>query len=109
MSIAPQSISAIDGFYKVLAKIHEIVSHPDRLKILNAVSARPRTYSEIASIINANPRMISWHLSVLKNYGFINKKGKDYMITDLGRLLIHDTINSMVQVVERTLESVRFT
>jgi len=99
---------AMDGFFNVLAKIHEILSNPDRLKMLNALSVRPRSYTELKSLINANPRTNSWHISMLGQYGLIMKNDNGYEITDLGKLAIENGINGMVQIVQQVIQAYDF-
>jgi len=54
--------------------------------------------------IQANPRMVTWHLKQLQKYGFISKNSNEYKITDLGELLMQVNINKMVQFVEKAAD-----
>lgn len=70
--------------YKDL-RFGNVLIHPIRYQIIKAIEEKHKLYiKELAEVLEINRRKISFHLSILKQYGFVeggyevidNRKGK---------------------------------
>jgi ArsR family transcriptional regulator len=57
--------------YTIIAALIKTVSHPVRLLIMEAVSARPRCIVELAVVTGRSEATISKHVAILKRAGFL--------------------------------------
>ena len=74
-----------------LASIYHVLAHSDRIHLLRILFLGPKAYSELMFESRTNPRMLTWHLKMLKKspIPFIEKeqgkKGR-YYLTGFGKV-----------------------
>ena len=97
------------GLYKVLADLFQVLSNPDRIKILRILlpsSPPPElTFSQIMFAIQKNPNTVNYHLMKLSDYGMIMKteQGK-YRITEGGQLALNADSADIIAITEKAIE-----
>ncbi len=97
------------GLYKVLAELFQVLSSPDRIRILRILlpcSPPPElTFSEIMFTIQKNPNTVNYHLEKLMEYGLIKKtEGKKYQITEAGQLALNADLVDIIAITEKAIE-----
>lgn len=68
-------------------ELGNILIHPIRYRIIKAIKEKQKLYiQELADILGINRRMVSFHLSTLNQYGFVEG---NYEVLRLRRSLRH--------------------
>src|SRR3989344_3320047 len=67
------------GLYKIHAEMCKVFSNPTRLEILNLLSGKELSVTELIEKIKLSQSNISQHLSIMKNKGIVlsARKGKN--------------------------------
>ncbi|MCP4566218.1 MAG: winged helix-turn-helix transcriptional regulator [FCB group bacterium] len=58
--------------YEARAKVIKAMAHPTRLFIVDELSRKTRSVSELTEMVGADVSTVSKHLSVLKNAGIVS-------------------------------------
>lgn len=91
-------ISAVAIMMKALA-------NETRLKILYRLHEGPKTWTELVSELNQNPKSLRDHLAYLRKYGLVKKrKPVGFALTDASKEFLESNLPQMISVVTRALE-----
>jgi ArsR family transcriptional regulator len=69
-----------ERLYEMKAEVLKALSHPIRLKILDAIRDGERCVSEIAEQVNSERSNVSRHLSVMANAGVLTSRKEGLMV-----------------------------
>lgn len=96
---------------KMLERLHEwcvnahILLHPLRYKIVNLLKGKSMHINELAKNLEAERRLVAYHLLILERYGFVNSKYEiSQQAWSKGKALKRYWITDKVQRIENELK-----
>lgn len=103
-------ISEMKQKEKALAAVStamKMLSNQNRLRILNSLHERPKTWTELMFELRMNPKTLQHHLSCLRENKLVSQnKPHGFKLTEYGKSLIELSVRDVMSTVQKATEIV---
>ena len=96
----PEGNLVTDEVIRAYVAVQKLVSNEGRLRVLVALNASPKTWSQLMFETKTNPKSLSDSLQLLIENGLVQKDDNEYSITNAGRALVTMSLDKMVETAE---------
>ena len=95
----------IEKTISAVAIMMRALANETRLKILYKLHESPKTWTELVSELNLNPKSLRDHLVYLRESGLVEKrKPVGFAITDAAKEFMESNLPKMISTVKKALE-----